>query len=188
MKETSYLGFLAHPNGCHQSAHYFFLIIVQTVTKSDLQHVNLLSLMVTNKNNSPYLFCNILSNNFRKKEYFAATISLQNFSSRRFGNFTTLKCLFLLSPHSLIQTGNVLRGTESTAKVEKYNIENVLTNKKTKYLIKPLIQMYLLVKSKSTTQWYTSQNDSRFKVRICFLQIFALQKHEKSIYKTNRKH
>lgn len=95
--------------------------------------------MVTNKDKTPYLFCNILLNNFRNKEYFVATISSQNFSSRRFGNFTTLKyIIFLLlhlflSPHSLIYNGNVLTGTESNVKVKKYNMKrSYLTNKQTK--------------------------------------------------------
>lgn len=46
--------------------------------------------------------------------------------------------------------------------------------------------MYLLLKSKRTTKRYTFQDDSRFKIRICFLQIFAC-KNIKKYLKTKDK-
>lgn len=39
--------------------------------------------------------------------------------------------------------------------------------------------MYLLLKSKRTTKRYTFQDDSRFKISICFLQIFACKNMKK---------
>lgn len=46
--------------------------------------------------------------------------------------------------------------------------------------------MYLLFKSKRTTKRYTFQDDSRFKIRICFLQIFAC-KNMKKVFKNKTK-